>query len=89
MCACIHVQSHPTLCDPMDCSPPGSSVHGTLQARILEWVTICFSRESSIPWNLTCVYCIRGRFFTTGPPGKFHTKYILYIKYIQFEYMYL
>ena len=40
-------QSCPTLCDPMDCSPPGSSVHGILQARILEWVAISFSRESS------------------------------------------
>ena len=37
-------QSCPTLCNPMDCSPPGSSVHGVLQARILEWVTIPFSR---------------------------------------------
>ena len=37
----------PTLCDPMDCSPPGSSVHGILQARILEWVAIPFSRGSS------------------------------------------
>ena len=34
----------PSLCDPMDCSPPGSSAHGILQARILEWVAICFSR---------------------------------------------
>ena len=37
----------PTLCDPKDCSPPGSSVHGILQARILEWVAISFSRGSS------------------------------------------
>ena len=37
--------SHVRLCDPMDCSPPGSSVHGILQARILEWVAIYFSRE--------------------------------------------
>ena len=36
-----------TLCDPMDCNPPGSSVHEILQARILEWVVISFSRESS------------------------------------------
>ena len=36
-------QSCPTLCDPMDCSPPGSSVHGTLQARVLEWVAFAFS----------------------------------------------
>jgi len=40
-------QSCPTLCDPMDCSLPGSSVHGILQARILEWVAIPFSRGSS------------------------------------------
>ena len=42
-------QSCPTLCDPMDCSPPGSSVHGILQARILEWVAISSSRGSSQP----------------------------------------
>ena len=40
-------QSYTTLCDPMDRSLPGSSVHGILQARILEWVAISFSRESS------------------------------------------
>ena len=39
-------QSCLTLCDPMDCSPPGSAVHGILQARILEWVAISFSRGS-------------------------------------------
>ena len=38
-------------CDPMDCSPPGSSVHGIFQARILEWIAISFSRESSQPGN--------------------------------------
>ena len=42
-------QSCPTLCNPMDCSPPGSSVHGLLQARILEWIAIHFSRGSSQP----------------------------------------
>ena len=47
---CVIVsQSCPTLCDPMDCSPPGSSVHGPFQARILEWVAIYFSRGSSQP----------------------------------------
>ena len=40
-------QSCPNLCDPVDCSPPGSSVHGILQARILEWVAIPFTRGSS------------------------------------------
>ena len=53
-----------TLCDPMDCSPPGSSVHGILQARILEWVAISFSRGSSQPRDRTQVSCIAGRFFT-------------------------
>ena len=43
------LQSCPTLSDPMDCSPPGSSVHGILQARILEWVAIPFFRGSSNP----------------------------------------
>ena len=47
MCVCVRAQSCPTLCDPMDCSLPGSSVHGILQARILEWVTISFSKGSS------------------------------------------
>jgi len=40
-------QSCPTLCDPMDCSPPGSSVHGIFQARVLEWVAIAFSKEEN------------------------------------------
>ena len=40
-------QSCPALCDPMDCSPPGSSIHGIFQARILEWVAVSFSRGSS------------------------------------------
>ena len=48
----------PTLGDPMDCSPPGSSVHGTLQARILEWVAIAFSGGSSRPRDGTQVFCI-------------------------------
>ena len=56
-------QSCPTLCDPMDCSLPGSSVHGILQARILEWVTISFSRVSSRPSDQTQVCHIGGRRF--------------------------
>ena len=50
-------QSRPTLCDPVDCSAPGSSVHGIVQARILERVAISFSREFSRPRNRTCVSC--------------------------------
>ena len=57
-------RSCPTLCDPMDCSPPGSSVYGILQARILEWVAIPFSRGSSWPRDQTQVSCIAARFFT-------------------------
>ena len=45
----LSFHSCPTLCDPMGCSPPGSSVHGFLQARILEWVAIIFSRDLSDP----------------------------------------
>jgi len=59
-----------TLYDPRDCSPPGSSVHGISQARILEWVAISFSRASSQPRDWTRVSCSAGRFFTAGSPGK-------------------
>ena len=45
MCVCVHAQLCPTLCNTMDRSPPGSSVHGIFQARILEWVAISFSKE--------------------------------------------
>ena len=53
-----------TLCDPMDCRPPGSSVHRILQARILEWVAISTFRGSSLPRHQIWVFCIAGRFFT-------------------------
>ena len=53
----------PTLCDPVECSPPASSVHGILQARILEWVAISFSRGSSRPRDRTQVSHIAGRCF--------------------------
>ena len=56
-------QSCLTFCDPMDCGPPGSSVHGILQVRILEWVAISFSRGSSWPRDQTQVFCIAGSFF--------------------------
>ena len=54
MCA-KSLQVYLTLSDPMDCSLPGSSVYGILQARILEWVAISFSRESSLPRDRTCI----------------------------------
>ena len=56
-------QSCPTLCDPMDCRLPGFSVHGILQARILEWVTISFSRGSSRPRDWTRVSSVGDRRF--------------------------
>ena len=55
---CLVTKSCPTLCDPMDCSPPGSAVIGTLQARILEWVAISFSRGSSWPRDPTHISCV-------------------------------
>ena len=57
-------QSCPTRCDPMDCSPPGSSIHGILQAKILEWVVISLSRGSFQPRDWTWVSHITGRCFT-------------------------
>ena len=72
MCVCLVARSCPTLCNPMGYSPSGFSVHGILQARILEWVVISFFRGSSQdPWpgidpktrDQTQVSCIAGRFF--------------------------
>ena len=60
-CACMHTQQCPTLCNPMDCSPPGFSVHGIFQARVLEWVTLFSSRESSQPRGQTLISCIGRR----------------------------
>ena len=66
---CVHAnlfQSCPTLCDPMDCSPPAVSVYGILQARVLEWVAVPSSRGSSPSSDRTCISCgpwITGRFF--------------------------
>ena len=59
-----------TLCDPMDCSSPGSSVHGILQARMLEWVAIPSSRGSSQPREWTWVSHIAGGFFTIWATGR-------------------
>ena len=58
------------FCDPMDSSLPGSSLHGILQARILGWVAISFSRDSSQPRDQTPSPTIVGGFFTTEPQGN-------------------
>ena len=59
-----------SYCDPMDCSPPGSSVHGILQARILEWAYISFSRGSSWPKDWTQLSCLASKFFTIWVTGE-------------------
>ena len=74
MCAYSVTKSCPTLFGtPMDCRPPGSSVNGISQARILKWVAISFSKGSSWPRDQTrvfCVSCIAGRFFTHWVIGE-------------------
>ena len=62
-CCSLVTKPCPTLCDPMDWSPPGSSVHEISQARILKWVAIFSSRGSSRPRDRTCVSCTASRFF--------------------------
>ena len=73
MYVCLVTKLCSTLCNPMDCSPPGSSVLWISQARILEWVAISFSRGSSRPRDRThasFVSYTAGRFFNTVPLGK-------------------
>ena len=64
MCMCSVAQWYPTLCDPMDCSPPGSSVHGVFLARIFEWVAISFSRGSSWLRDQTHISCMSRQMLT-------------------------
>ena len=69
----VCMQQCPSLWDPVDCSLPESTVCGILQARILDWVAISYSREFSRPRDRTgisCGSCTAGRFFTTELPGK-------------------
>ena len=72
---CVHaklLQSCLTLCDPMDCSPPGSSIHGILQAKILEWVAVPSSSGCSWPSDPTHMSLISGRFFTLWATREAH-----------------
>ena len=95
----MSLQSCPTLCDPMDYSPPGSSVHGVLQARILEWVARLSSRESCWPRDQTCVsyvLCIGSWVLTTSTTWEVcihiqtHTRVYMYVyvSFIVLDYMY-
>ena len=73
---CLVTQSCPALFYPMDCSPPGSSVHGVLQTRILEWVAISFSRRYSQLTGQNCIFwvsCVAGGIFPAKPSGKPNT----------------
>ena len=67
---CLVIQLCPTLCDPMDCSPPGSSVHGILQVRILEWIALPSSRGSSQPRGRTRSPALQADSLSSEPPGK-------------------
>ena len=69
MCVLV-AQSCPTLCDAMDCSLPGSSVHGTLQARILEWIAIPFCRDLSNPGNKSGSSALQVDSLLSEPLGK-------------------
>ena len=98
-CVCAQsLQSRPTLCDPVDCSPPGSSVHGILQARILEWVAMPSSKESFQPGTepMSLMFpALAGRFFTTSTNweapfnGQLHINNFLYICIIYTSYFYI
>ena len=68
---CLVTESCLTLCNPMDCGPPGSSVYGIFQARILEWVAISYSRGSSWPKDGTCVSCIGRQILYHSAPTEY------------------
>ena len=81
MSVCLVAQLCPTLCDPMDCSLPGFSIRGILQARVLEWVTISFSRGSFLPRNQIRVSCFgrrRSNLWATRETPKPHVDPIKY-----------
>ena len=80
MCVCISLSVVSDSCDPTDCSPPGSSVHGISQVRILEWVGISFSRGSSRPRDWTWVSCTVGGFFTIWATREAALKVLFYIQ---------
>ena len=79
---CLVAQTCPTLCDPMDCSPPGSSVHGILQARILKWVSMPSSRGSSQSRDQTQVSRIAGGFFTVRATRKAYLFSLLFFFFL-------
>ena len=84
LCVCLVTQSCPTLSNPADCSPSGSSVHGILQAGILEWVAMPPSRGSPLPKDgTTCLLHEQAGSLPLAPPGKTSNWLLL----DQFDYM--
>ena len=89
VCCCSVIMLSLTLCNPMDYSPPSSSVHGFSQAKILEWVAISFSRGSSWCRDQTHIFYIDRRLFNTEPLGNplidhnlLHFEYLICLMYI-------
>ena len=88
--------SHVWLWDPMDCSLPNSSVHGILQARVPEWVSISLPKGSSWPRDQTPVFCIAGRFFINWATGEAQTVVnysqnfylLIYLSFLEFQIKY-
>ena len=80
VCVCVLICSvmSDSFVTPMDWSPPGSSVHGIVQARTLEWVAVFFSRGPSWPGNGAHVSCTAGGFFTPEPLGKLLKRFRCY-----------
>ena len=76
---CLVAQSCPTLCNPMDCSAPGSSVHGIFQARALEWVAIPFSRDLPDPGIEPKSPALLADTLPSEPPGKLYSRTLLFI----------
>ena len=82
LCCCLAAKSYLTLCDPMDCSPPGSSVHGILQARVLEWVFLSpgdLPDPGMEPVSLMSPV-LAGRFKALAPPGKLTTVLLSFLR---------
>ena len=87
VCVCVSAQSCPTLYDPMDYSLTGSSIHGILQARILEWVAIPSSRDPPDPGIhlVSCIFFV-DRLFTAKPPWKpIYTHMSSYFQTLHFQ----
>ena len=90
--SCVYAQSYQTLHDPMDCSPPGFSVHGVFKARIQKGVAISTSRGYSPPrarTQVSCIYCIAGGFFTTESSGKPRISVYLATQWVETSCFYL